>query len=382
MKLLVAPMSLPVDPMSLPVDPMSKVPFYCPSACTVILVEADILWNGEVTNHNDKYSAYRILGDLRLQGLKHSTHTGAELWSNLKLSSWLSKYIQIEHHRNRLMADLLAVTRTYPEPTFTTRSLLDGYNQTDVYSCMCGLGHYYQNFEDSGKLLESPEGRAILWDDQDIIGLPDGCNGLVDRVYPSSNHKVVSQFIAYASKRNLLVKARQTFEARDEFIWHGEEVCLQLTLVPRHAKATNLVPYMDTFAFTDDFQTFNNTGGEQVLNSEFGAADGYCHCCECGALVLQDDAFRDDDEDDYCKKCFHAATCDHCDRMVRSASLSESTQGQICEYCVNDFFIFCVDTQRYSEDVYYAEDIREYYENVEELHYVESLDQYFRMPEA
>ena len=215
-------------------------------------------------------------------------------------------------------------------------SLVDGYNNTNVRSCMKGHGNFYRAFEGVGVLLvgkleDGTEGRAIIWNN--VHGLPEGCVGFMDRIYPSGNRNIVKAFKSYAVKNNLAYKLEQTWEC-SYFVFDNKiyDNPLYITINDEYesVKDVDELPYMNTFRYTngDDKKIHNYAYGYRYTLNETSGVNPCTskRCAICGTRIKP-----------------NKELCDECD----------------------DNYVYCVDTEHYvyADDAWYAKDTGEYYEN-------------------
>lgn len=341
-----------------------------------------------VEQHSTKYDAYKYTINGEIFGAQ--LWDGSYSWKRLRLHTFLRKRISDEKKLQQLQDKLNLLSEFYKEEYFSIEnSLINGYDETPVDSCMKGYGEYFNNFEDAGVLLKysnNTDGRAIIWSDQFIKGLPEGCQGFMDRIYPSNNHNVVEAFKSYAKAHNLLYKAEQSYDAKERFVFNDQVMTLSLTLRPPNAGRSKRYPYMDTFTYTDDFRSFsNNSGYIELTDTSGGTSQNEVCCCNCDCTVHEDDVYHDVNGDSWCPDCFYKyhSACSCCSEYYSNDDLHESDDGDICEDCISRrYYKYCEDIEMYSQDwvrvntgdyyystdgLYYAEDTAEWYDSSDSL---------------
>lgn len=246
------------------------------------------------------------------------------------------------------------------------KGLVEGYNETTINSCMQGEGEYFESLQDKlgdkVQLLccyedEREVGRAIVWDSSIINGeLPDGCVGIMDRIYPSDNHQVVNIFKQYASKNNLMHKLVQNYDDSNapKFIWNGMSHNVGLHINVGDLTDTK-TPYMDTFRwYTMEGRLYNHDecGGIKLTNTDGGVLLVIYTCDNCGCLASYDGTVHTSNNC-YCQDCAQDLTfyCECCNETREVDDMVESEDGNICQYCADRRYY-------YSEyrDMYIRED--------------------------
>ena len=292
-------------------------------------------------------------------------------------------------------------------------SLVDGYNNTRVNSCMKGCGNFYRAFEGVGVLLvgtleDGTEGRAIIWNN--VHGLPEDCMGFMDRIYPSENRNVVEAFKSYAVKNNLAHKLEQTWGG-SYFVFNGEtyDNPLYITINDEYecVRDVDELPYMDTFRYTngndkklhscangykytlDETSGVNPCAGNEcaVCGARIGPDEVVCdecddncvYCVDTGNHVDVDDAWYAEDTEEYYEDRSNIIICAACGNVYTRNSLAFEQDGcQYCDACADDD-VYCVDIERYCHigDAYYAQDTEEYYALRDDLFKCKSCGEYF-----
>lgn len=337
-----------------------------------------------VEQHSQKYDSYKYTISGELFGAQ--LWEGAYSWKQLKLYTFLHNRIGDKKKLQQLQDKLVKLTEVYNEEFFSIETSLEvGYDETNVDSCMQNNGNFFRNFEDAGVLLKydnGVDGRAIIWSDQYIKGLPEGCQGFMDRIYPSSNHKVVNAYKEYAKAHNLICKAEQNYEVKESFLWRNEQLSLHLLLTPPNAGSSERYPYMDTFTYTSDFHSFSNTteGSRYVelTGTNGNHSDSYT-CCNCDCSMYDDDRYSDDNGDDWCPDCYHNyhSECSCCGNYYDNDCLHESDDGDICVHCISRRdYKYCEDIEMYSQDYVKTHD-GDYWHSTKDLYYAEDMEEWF-----
>jgi hypothetical protein len=330
---------------------------------------------------SDKYHLFRY-NDGALQGAY--LYDGEYSWTTLRLYTFIMHRLDDKKKCDKFLEELDKLRFKYDESDFKIiESLVEGYDSTPIDSCMQEHGNFYLNFEDSGVLLtyDCPQfvGRAIVWSDQYIEGLPEGCQGFMDRIYPSGNHKVVEVFKKYAKNHNLLYKRQQSYDDKTTFVWKDENTTLNLQLSPVNAGKTPYNPYMDTFGYTDDFQTYCNTDGYVSLDSTKGGNSEVDVCCQCGCLMDTDESNHAND-DCYCNDCFNDEYfyCDSCGDYEHHDNGTETADGHLCEHCFDrGDYGFCVDTDQYESEYTTTQDTHRHFNSTDDLYLCVDNDLYY-----
>ena len=338
-----------------------------------------------VEQHSQKYDSYKYTISGEVFGAQ--LWEGAYSWKQLKLHTFLHNRIGDNKKLQQLHDKLGLLTEVYNEDFFSIETSLEvGYDETNVDSCMQNHGNYFRNFEDAGVLLKynnGVDGRAIIWSDQYIKGLPEGCQGFMDRIYPSSNHKVVNAYKAYAEAHNLICKAEQNYEVKERFIWRNEPLRLHLVLTPPNFGSSERYPYMDTFTYTGDFRSFSNTtdGSRDIelTDTDGHHSDSYT-CCNCDCSMDDDGRYCDDNGNDWCPDCYHChhSECSCCGDYTDNDYIRESDDGDICESCVGRRdYKYCEDIEMYSQDYVIAKDSGKYWHSTKDLYYAEDAEEWY-----
>jgi hypothetical protein len=336
------------------------------------------------TQHSNKYDAYKFV-DTALYGAK--LWQGEYSWTQLKVFHFASSRIDDTKSLNSFMEELNHVNNVYDENDFSiVEKLSEGYENTPIESCMQGEGNFFLNFDDSGILLEYEHkdmvGRAIVWSDQYLEGLPEGCQGFMDRIYPSGNHKIVRVYKEYAEKHNLLCKTHQTYDEKTTFDWRGEIVRLNLKLSPPNYMANQRYPYMDTLSWTNyNFSEFSNdyTFSDTKLDSTNGGTSESTYCCCCDCCLDEDDGYNVDG-DMYCPDCYweRFTECVRCSTTIPSDEVMTVDGEPMCPRCISaGGYVLCEDTNEYAKTPYQAVDTGNYFESDDALYKASDTGEYY-----
>lgn len=352
-------------------------------------------------NHSETYDAYQF---------DHSIK-GAKLWqgdyttSTLNMFKFFQNRLNDKKRTDELMEKLNKLRHKYDVGNFMTESsLIRGYDETDIDSCMRGNGKYFKNFEDAGSLLcykdDEFTGRAIIWHKEYLEGLPEDCQGFMDRIYPSQNHKVVAVFKEYAKNHGLMYKQAQNYDNREVFVFKDRNLNLGLDLRPPKAGSSDYYPYMDTFRYSEDLRTFNNYKGDYEMCETTGNHSEQCRCENCGDSISEDDA-RYCGDHCYCEDCFYNEHeyCTHCGEAYERDDTYRTADDYVCHHCAyRRGYAYCEDTEDYQKDyvrcedtelcymdtggLYMAYDTDEFYEYSYNLYYTEDTERYYASKES
>jgi len=233
-----------------------------------------------------------------------------------------------------------------------TPDVSKGYRDTDIHSCMSGEGEFFKYLQDNVEELRYvsfyKEGReyarCMLWLSESVTGLPDDCDGLVDRIYPSDNHRIVDMVKKWASANNYAHRTEQNYRSTKKITYKGEELELQLKVEVGYGIEKAEVPYMDTFKYYKDgiLYNFPIKGYIHTLDSTEGDTfiDSGRYCCACGDRINEGDAFYNSDGECFCEYCFHDnyTYCSSCSEyyLTNEITYIENTNEYICDDCMSD----------------------------------------------
>ena len=314
-----------------------------------------------IKNKSNKYGRYEWSGGV-LKGYKEDDTT-----SCLKLHTFLKNRDLPEE----IIQECIKILKANREYEWRYDTLSDGYQTTQIHSCMRGNGSYYYKFDDHGKLLQAylnaeEVGRAIVW--HKVEGLPDGCLGFMDRIYPSDNHAIVDAFKDYAKRNSLMYKQQQSYSCDNRFVWCGVDV--ELSDLELHIGDLEDcdTPYMDTFRYYRDGVLYNKssrakytlgqTDGEATYNS-----GNCCHCC--GTRYDSDELTYSEHLDGYlCDDCYNESHCgcERCGEYGHRYTMPQTAYDYICERCAQRDYIYCENEGYYvsTDEVLYCEDTNDY----------------------
>lgn len=363
-----------------------------------------------------KYLMFKITSD-GVFGLHH--YEDNVQWKRLNFYKFLTNRGIDSKIAEKAVEEFKKIALDYNSLQVEELSLIEGYDDTEVESCMRGRGDYFTLLNACGKLLSFKyndiKGRAILWNKALIEGLPEGSEGLLDRIYPSNNHSFIEIIKKWAWNKNYYTKLEQNFSNKEEFEFDNKIHTLDLKLtIPRAIEEEDSMPYMDTFAFYNEGDTYiNNTEGEVTFDSTEGRGLGV-HCCSiCGCQMRIDESFYVDGVGDVCVSCidgyrwcedvdryvfiddcFYNETegcyygsdrhlvfidgrgyfsdddsdifyCSHCGEHyhILDRDCTEAYEGTICDICRDSYYEYCEDTETYhrEETTYYSELLGCYY---------------------
>lgn len=331
-----------------------------------------------IKNVSTKYNSY-VWEDGVLKGYKADGTT-----SCLKLYTFLKNRGLPEELIQECMK-ILKQEVVY-EWDFTTLS--DGYQNTRIGSCMRGRGEYYSNFNAYGRLLQASlngeeVGRAIVW--TDVKGLPDGCLGFMDRIYPSDNHAIVEAFKNYAIKHKLLHKKQQSYTCDTSFVWcdsDWESDSLELHTGDLTACAT---PYMDTFRYYKDEVLYNDRcKADYTLDHTDGAAmyTSRCTCECCGTDIRSDDDqyYSEYLNETLCEACYYEShyTCECCGESHHRDIMVATCTDYVCDRCADNSYVYC-EREGYHipiDDSVFCEDTQDYIPTSYDYDYSDYSDEY------
>jgi hypothetical protein len=192
---------------------------------------------------------------------------------------------------------------------FKALSCEEGYNTTNIKSCMQNKGSYYKildkTFKDKVRfykaLLNDKEVARFLWWDISLISnfsqIKKACpfigsaKGLVDRIY-CDDGLIVKHIKEWASDNNFISKQSQTYDTPDNFIYQGNSFDAWFEI-----KAKNFIghkmPYLDTFremnlrrfvlisSWNEFYNVSNDKGGRLVS----------LKCPKCGQFIGKSNFF-------------------------------------------------------------------------------------------
>jgi len=320
-----------------------------------------------IENHSDIYYIYKLTSE-GLYGAKY--WEGNWQWKQLKLYTFLSSRVEDLLLLNSLMEEYASLQYSYNEEHFSiVEDLVEGYNNTTVPSCMQDYGDYFESVKHAGSLLTYDNGkvkaRAIIWSskyleyDDECSEVLDESRGLMDRIYPSTNHTIIKLFKTYARNNNLVCKAYQNYDNRKEVEYNGVEykAKIELLIDTPHVDGSTSMPYMDTFRFSDGINLNNYEYNlPYTLTNTDGTVDGvvYATCTHCGCSLDEDDVYYDSDDDDTCcSECYyeHNFTCACCGRNYSTDDmLTIQDKGIIvCQSCADNNYVYCNDIDGYVE---------------------------------
>ena len=299
-------------------------------------------------DYSETYLMFKMNNE-GIYGLK--AYEGNIQWKQLKLFRFLmNRFDEDEKLVNQIIEDFRQVQTMSEVLVVSETSLVNGYNETEIQSCMRMNGSYYEFLQENTEScllkfkLGCHEGRAILW--LDVDGLPEGCKGLVDRIYPSDNHTLVNSVLRWCSEHNYMTKQHQSYGNKLDFIYKSDLLCNQ-DLKLKLANPIGLndeMPYMDTFSYYSEGDKYiSNVDGDFTFDSTSGTGIGGNRCEDCG------DRFHEDDM-----------------HYVENV-------GLVCSNCIEQYH-WCEDSDRYvwHEDTYYCETNGCYYSSNTYLVYVEN----------
>lgn len=315
-----------------------------------------------IKNVSTKYTSY-VWGDGVLKGYKADGTT-----SCLKLHTFLKNRGLPEE----LIQECMGILKQEVQYEWGYSTLSDGYQNTKICSCMRGLGSYYYKFDDYGKILQASldgeeVGRAIVW--TDVKGLPDGCLGFMDRIYPSDNHVIVEAFKEYARKHKLLYKKQQSYTCDTSFVWCGsdwESSSLELHVGDLIDCDT---PYMDTFRYYNDGVLYNDScSADYTLDKTDGRAmyiNRYtCDCCGTDISSEDDQYYSEYLSEVLCEECYYDShyTCECCGETYHRDRMQSTCDDYVCESCALDSYVYCEHESYYIpiDDSVFCEDTQDY----------------------
>lgn len=314
-----------------------------------------------IKNKSTKYHKYEFIDGV-LKGYKADGTT-----SCLKLHTFLKNRDLPEEIIIECMK-ILKNTQTYD---YRYTNLVDGYDNTEISSCMQNSGSYYERFEPHGSLLQAyldnkEVGRAVVW--TEVEGLPDGCLGFMDRIYPSDNHIVVEAFKNYGRKHHLMYKQQQSYSCDRKFIWCDAEIetkDLEMHIGDLEGCCT---PYMDTFRYysggvlyNDDYRddyTLDHTDGEAMMEPS-----SRCECCGASGLSEDDLIYSDYLVGRLCEECYNEShpTCECCGASYHRDRMNQSATDYVCDECMGSYCY--IERDGYyipTDDAVYCEDTQDY----------------------
>jgi len=327
-----------------------------------------------IKNTSNKYKEY-----LYKEGVFYGVyeHDGVVRNARLKTYTFL-KNRGLDDKAIQCLLKELSGTKEY---TYELRGLVEGYNDTEIGSCMQGNGDYFEALSECGKLLVAYEedkqvGRAIVWNKENLDGLPEIYKGLMDRIYPSENHEIVKAFKKYAREHKLLTRMEQNYRTVMKF---DNEENLRLVLNCGSLDG-QLVPYMDTFKYYNE-QGYLHNDSDINYDYELTNTDGntlvgtYCEHCD---TTHRGDTVYVEGYGDVCEDCLDSSDFFHCDscgeyfRTIRTSSNELLNGDTICQGCLeNGNYVFSDYHDKYIDgnDSVYSEQDDCYYCDNDNLNY-------------
>ncbi len=114
------------------------------------------------------------------------------------------------------------------------------------------------------------------------------------------------------------------------------------------------IPYMDVLTSGEicgNLLTVSYNSGSFELCSQNGDLEGGYHCVNCGDHVHEDDAYRDDEGNNYCEYCFNEnfINCEHCKEIVHNSDtvFIQNKEIYVCQYCTDKHYHKCENCNDY-----------------------------------
>lgn len=288
---------------------------------------------------SNKYTEYKYLDGV-FYGIYE--REGIMREARLKTHTFL-KSRGLDEKAIQLCLKELNVTKEF---TYEYKELVEGYNDTQINSCMQGNGNYFESLSDCGKLLVAYEddnqvGRAIVWNKDKLDGLPDIYKGFMDRIYPSDNHEIVRAFKKYAREHKLLTRMEQNYRSIMKF---DNEENLRLVLNCGNLSGTS-VPYMDTFKYYNEGKEYLHNDNYHSYDYKLNDTDGttltghYCVHCDTNG---HDETVYVEGYGYVCDDCINSNDFFHCDdcgdyfRSIRTESHNVYGGDIICNNCLEN----------------------------------------------
>lgn len=319
-------------------------------------------------DYSETYLMFKIT-DEGVFGLKE--HEDNVQWKQLKLFRFLmNRFEEDEKLVNQIIEDFRMVQTMSEVLQVQEIELVQGYNETEIQSCMRLNGSYFSFLQDNTESclltfkLGSYDGRAILW--KSVDGLPEGCKGLVDRIYPSENHTLVNAVIRWATANNYMTKQNQSYGNKADFIYKSElynNQDLKLRLA-NPIGVDDEMPFMDTFSYYNEGDDYiSNIEGDFTFNSTCGDGIGGCRCEDCGARHHEDDMHYVENVGYVCSSCIEEYNwCEDVDHYV---------WGNDTYYCQTNGYCYSS-----TEDLIEINN-RWYHEEDDSVSYCEHCNEYF-----
>ena len=319
-------------------------------------------------DYSDQYLMFKVTNE-GIFGLKE--FIGTVQWKQLKMYRFLmNRFDEDEKLVNNIIEDFRQIQTMSEVLQVEETSLVQGYNETEVQSCMRMNGSYYEFLQANTEStllkfkLGCHEGRAILW--LDVEGLPEGCKGLVDRIYPSDNHTLVNSVLRWCATNNYMTKQQQSYGNKSDFIFKSElynnqDLALKLANpIGRYDE----MPYMDTFSYYSEGDKYiSNVDGDFTFDSTSGTGIGGNRCEDCGERFHEDDMHYVENVGYVCSSCIEQYHwCEDLDQYV----WHEDTY-----YCHTNGYTYST-----TESLIEIND-RYYHEDDEDISYCEHCSEYF-----
>lgn len=220
------------------------------------------------------------------------------------------------------------------------------YNNTSISSCMRGKGSWFKTLEPFGigisaGLDENEVGRAIVW--ENVEGLPEGCRGFMDRIYPSDNHKIVKVFKDYANKQNFLSKKEQS-SSNQTLEFKGNEVTPSLSF--DYNNTEERLPWLDTFKWYDKSLECIHIGqyscDVKIQNTNGNRLEGST-CSKCGCVCNEDDlCYSEYEGEAMCSECYDDthSCCPCCGAVFHGNEMVDTYNGIVCEACRDRHYVY------------------------------------------
>lgn len=330
-----------------------------------------------IKNISSKYTSYKyeegaFIGIYVYEGIVRE--------ARLKTTTFLRNRGMDEDSIKKLLQEI-EIAKEYE---FIRVPLSELYNNTSIPSCMRGKGSWFDTLEPFGvgitATLDGKEvGRVIIW--ENIEGLPAGCNGFMDRIYPSDNHKIVKVFKDYANKQNFLSKKEQS-HSNQTLEFKGNEVRPSLSF--DYNNTEELLPWLDTFKWYDKSLECIHIGqytcDVELQNTKGTVLEGNV-CPKCGCICNEEALYYSKYEgESMCQDCYNDAhrECACCGEVFHWDQLLCVGDGDVCKNCRDNNYVYSDYHMEYINinAAIYCEADKEYVYGSETVYYSDLSERY------
>ena len=336
-----------------------------------------------IKNISSKYNAYKYEEGTFL-GIYEYEGTIRE--ARLKTTTFLRNRGMCEDSIKKFLQEI-EISKDYE---FVRVPLSELYNNTSISSCMSRKGSWFKTLEPFGigisaRLDGNEVGRAIVW--ENIEGLPTDCNGFMDRIYPSDNHKIVKVFKDYANKQNFLSKKEQSY-SNHALEFKGKEVTPPLCF--DYNDTEERLPWLDTFKWYDISLECIHIGQYScavMIQSTNGTMLEGSTCPKCGCVCNEDDlCYSECAGESMCSECYNDThiCCQCCSDVFHVDAMLSVDGGVVCERCRERHYVYSEYHSDYIgiNDAIYCEEEEDYILERENYYYSDLSERYSHSTET